>query len=69
MSGRTHTPRSLAFRRRAAEIADKAITEPDADRMAALLQQALSWIQLAENEEFLAELPAEKRPVVGPHPN
>lgn len=45
---------SLQYRRRAADVGRKAIESPDDAEMLRLLHQALSWIQLAENEELMS---------------
>ncbi len=47
------TRQSLVYRRKAAEFARLAEAERDEIKMLPLVHQALSWIQLAENEEFL----------------
>jgi CheY-like chemotaxis protein len=52
---------SLRYRLRASELGRIADVQTDEARMLALVQLALSWIQLAENEEFLAQA---ARPVV-----
>ncbi len=52
--GMLTTAKSLQYRKRAAELAQKADKAAEAEQ-ADLLQQALSWIQLAENEEMIAE--------------
>lgn len=49
---------SLQYRRRAAEAGRQAMDSADQNEMFRLLQQALSWIQLAENEEMLAQAPS-----------
>jgi CheY-like chemotaxis protein len=63
-SGRTHDLVSTAirYRRRASYLGRLADAEDTEAKMIPLVQQALSWIQLAENEEFLAQ--NDKRPVV-----
>jgi len=48
------THQSTLFRKRASEIGVRAFKEPDVKRMWSLMQEAMSWIQLAENEEALA---------------
>jgi hypothetical protein len=48
------TQQSLVYRRKAAQLARLAEAEPDEIKMAPLIHQALSWIQMAENEEYLA---------------
>lgn len=50
------TQQSLVYRRKAAGLARVVEAEPDEAKMLALLHQALGWIQLAENEEFLREV-------------
>lgn len=52
---------SLRYRLRASQLGRIADAQTDEARMLSLVQQALSWIQLAENEEFLAQA---ARPVV-----
>jgi hypothetical protein len=47
------TPQSIIYRRKAAELGRMAEAEPEEEKMLPLLAQALSWIQLAENEELL----------------
>jgi hypothetical protein len=54
MASRTN-PQSLAYRRKAADLAKAAEAEEDAERIANLVKQALAWIQIAENEEALAD--------------
>jgi hypothetical protein len=44
---------SLQYRRRAAEVGQQAMESKDDAEMMRLLHQALSWIQLAENEELI----------------
>lgn len=51
--GEAGSPRSIKYRRRAARLGRLADAESDEAKMLPLIQQALSWIQLAENEEFL----------------
>lgn len=53
---------SIRYRRRASHLGRLADAEDSEAKMLPLVQQALSWIQLAENEEFLAQ--HHKRPVV-----
>jgi hypothetical protein len=48
------TPTSTRFRRKASQLAKQAENEPDAERMLALMQQAITWVHLAENEETLS---------------
>ncbi len=47
------TSTSLQYRKRAAEVGKKAMESADDAEMLRLLHQALSWIQLAENEELM----------------
>jgi hypothetical protein len=44
---------SLQYRRRAAEVGQQAMESKDDAETMRLLHQALSWIQLAENEELI----------------
>ena len=58
----------IAYRKRASRLGRCADLEPDFEKACRLLHQALSWIQLAENEEYLAlheaaEEHASERPV------
>lgn len=46
---------ALRYRLRASQLSRIADAQTDEARMLSLVQQALSWIQLAENEEFLAQ--------------
>jgi hypothetical protein len=48
------TAQSMTYRKRASALAKQADASSDHDRMARLLQEALSWIAVAENEEFIA---------------
>jgi len=50
----TFTRVSLDYRQRASALGQRASMENDVKKMRALLDLALSWIQLAENEELLA---------------
>ena len=47
------TPQSLAYRRRASAVGKRAYEIEDTEKMLRQLHEALSWIQLAENEEVL----------------
>lgn len=47
------TSTSLRYRKRAAEVGQQAMESADDAEMLRLLHQALSWIQLAENEELM----------------
>lgn len=58
------TESSLAFRKRASEIAHLSNAERDQKEQLKLIQQALSWISLAENEEFIACNAGESDPIV-----
>lgn len=51
-----HTPtdQSWSYRKRAANLARAADASTDVQEQVDLVKQALQWIQLAENEEFLA---------------
>jgi CheY-like chemotaxis protein len=53
---------AIRYRRRASYLGRLADAENSEAKMLPLVQQALSWIQLAENEEFLAQ--NDKRPVI-----
>ena len=46
---------SFEYRQRAAEVGRSAMRAIEDVEMLRLLHQALSWIQLAENEEAIAE--------------
>lgn len=48
------TPQSWTFRKRASDLAREADKESDLVEQIELMKRALQWIQLAENEEFLA---------------
>ncbi len=48
------TAQSWRYRKRAAEFARAADEESDIRERTALVKQALEWIALAENDEFLA---------------
>lgn len=50
----TPTDQSWSYRKRAANLARAADASPDVQEQVELVTQALRWIQLAENEEFLA---------------
>jgi hypothetical protein len=52
-SGPSLTARSRFFRRKASEIGQLLADEQDQESCLKLVHQALSWIQLAENEETL----------------
>jgi two-component system, response regulator PdtaR len=54
--------RALRYRRRASQLGRIADAQTDESRMLHLIEQALSWIRLAENEEFLAS--SGTRPIV-----
>ena len=57
----TFTPDSLKYRRKASALGLRASVESDIDKMRSMLDLAVSWIQLAENEELMA---SESRGVV-----
>ena len=46
--------KSIEYRQEAALLARDARNENDQEKMLSLLQRAMSWIRLAENEELLA---------------
>jgi hypothetical protein len=48
------TPQSWSYRKRAAELARRTENSDDIVEQTELVKQALAWIQLAENEEFLS---------------
>ena len=48
------TIKSASYRQRAAAIGDAAEAELDHAKLLELIQEAVHWIQLAENEEMLA---------------
>jgi two-component system, response regulator PdtaR len=48
--------RALVYRRRASQLGHMADVQIDEAKMLHLIEQALSWIRLAENEEFLANV-------------
>jgi hypothetical protein len=48
------TPQSWSFRKRASDLARQADSNSDLVEQIELMKLALHWIQLAENEEFLA---------------
>lgn len=50
----TFTRTSLEYRRKAAALSQKASVEGDARKVSELLQLAIAWIQVAENEELMA---------------
>jgi two-component system, response regulator PdtaR len=56
------TTRSTKYRLRASQLGRQADAEPSEQKMLAFLHQALSWIQLAENEELLFQ--NDKCPIV-----
>jgi hypothetical protein len=49
------TKLSFEYRRRAADVGKSALQADEDVEVMRLLHQALSWIQLAENEETLTE--------------
>ncbi|KAA0074438.1 hypothetical protein [Tardiphaga sp. P9-11] len=50
----TFTRTSLEYRRKASALSQRASMENDPRKVRALLQLAISWIQVAENEELMA---------------
>ncbi|MGM4905087.1 hypothetical protein AB8B21_11690 [Tardiphaga sp. 866_E4_N2_1] len=50
----TFTRASLEYRRKASALSQRASVEADPRKVRALLQLAISWIQVAENEELMA---------------
>jgi hypothetical protein len=48
------TPQSWLYRKQAAELARRTENSNDVVEQTELVKQALAWIQLAENEEFLS---------------
>jgi hypothetical protein len=50
----TFTRASLEYRRKASALSQRASVESDARKVGELLQLAISWIQVAENEELMA---------------
>jgi hypothetical protein len=50
----TFTRSSLDYRRKASALSQRASVEGDPRKVRALLQLAISWIQVAENEELMA---------------
>ncbi len=50
----TFTPDSLRYRQKASRLGQRASVESDIEKIRALLDLAVSWIQLAENEELMA---------------
>jgi hypothetical protein len=50
----TFTRSSLEYRRKASLLSQRASVESDVRKVRALLQLAIAWIQVAENEELMA---------------
>jgi hypothetical protein len=50
----TFTRSSLEYRRKASMLSQQASVEGDARRVRSLLNLAVAWIQVAENEELMA---------------
>jgi hypothetical protein len=50
----TFTPDSLRYRQKASLLGQRASVESDFEKIRAMLDLAVSWIQLAENEELMA---------------
>lgn len=48
------TTQSWIYRKRASEVARSADASMDIEEQTNLMKRALQWIQLAENEEFMA---------------
>jgi hypothetical protein len=48
------TAQSWRYRKRAAELARSADEETDIQEQTELIEKALQWISLAENDEFIA---------------
>lgn len=44
---------SIEYRKRASDLGKCADQEPDLEKSIRLLREALSWIRLAKNEEYL----------------
>jgi hypothetical protein len=57
------SPLSLTYRLRASAVGRQAYEIEDTDEMLRQLHQALSWIQLAENEEALTAARASVAPL------
>lgn len=57
------SPLSLTYRLRASAVGRQAYEIEDPDEMLRQLHQALSWIQLAENEEILTATRASVTPL------
>jgi hypothetical protein len=57
------SPLSLTYRLRASSVGQQAYEIEDPDEMLRQLHQALSWIQLAENEEVLTAARASVTPL------
>ena len=58
----TFTPDSLRYRQKAAALGQRASVESDIKKIREMLDLAVSWIQLAENEELMA---SESRATIG----
>jgi hypothetical protein len=54
------TAQSTVYRKRAQSLGRAADLEEDHELLMVLVREALSWIQLAENEEALAFLPKDQ---------
>jgi hypothetical protein len=50
----TFTPDSLRYRQKASALGQRASVENDLEKVRLMLDLAVSWIQLAENEELMA---------------
>jgi hypothetical protein len=55
-------PDPAQYRRRASRLGQYASLEPDPERKRLLLEEAMSWIALAENEELLGRYGAPATP-------
>jgi hypothetical protein len=56
------TPDPAQYRRRASRLGQYANLEPDPERKRLLLEEAMSWVVLAENEELLGRTGASAMP-------
>jgi hypothetical protein len=55
-------PDPAQYRRRASRLGQYASLEPDPERKRLLLEEAMSWVALAENEELLGRTGASAMP-------
>lgn len=58
-------PDPAQYRRRASRLGQYASLEPDPERKRLLLEEAMSWVALAENEELLGRYGAAAIPQRG----